>query len=490
MSPRAVETPGMVGGVVPPEPPLTRSKSFQRSRRRRSTDDFSLRSRRAREYLSIGWPVAVWSLGMPVLWLLGLYAYVWVLPAATFGLVIVAQPSRFRMPAGAVALGGFLVAAGVSGIRVGNAQGLVLFGYRWGVMVSLWACLVWFANQPRSRLPSAVVHYWMGLIFVGCVAFGYLTLVAGTFAGPSALQLVLPDGIANVGFIDSVSSLRVAEVTNYLGYTLARPSAPMAYANGWGSTMGLTLPFFFGTFVRSPLPRRRRFGQMVLALATVPAVLSFNRGLWMSVAVLFIYWAVRRAVGGDWTGVKVASVLTVIVALLLTFSPLGTLVFTKIETATDSNESREALYVDAWGGALEAPLIGWGTPTPQENAPPVGTHGLVWWIMYNHGFVALGLFVYWMARSTMSALRTRRDTEVWSAAVIMIFLVQFGFYGLLPQLPIVGVAAGLVQRDRWEREAGRRSERAALVAERARPTASRPQGQPEPTQRSPERNGA
>jgi hypothetical protein len=377
------------------------------------------------------------------------------------------------MPTGAVALGGFIIMVGVSGVRVGDAQGLVLFGYRWTIMVSLWACLVWFANTPRTRLPTEVVQYWLGLIFVGLVGFGYLSLVAGTFAAPSVLQLLLPSGIAETGFIDSVSSLRLAEVTNYLGYTLARPSAPMAFANGWGSTMGLTLPFFFGAFVRSPFPRRRRFGQVVLALATVPAAFSFNRGLWMSIAVLFVYWAVRRAASGDWTGLKVATALGVVVALLLAFSPLGELVFTKLETAADSNESRGTLYVDAWGGALESPLIGWGAPTPQEGTPPIGTHGLVWWIMYNHGFVALVLFAYWMVRTAWLALRTRRDVEVWSAVVVVIFVMQFGFYGLLPQLPIVGVAAGLVQRDRWERIEGRRRARAALAAEHARPSAIR-----------------
>lgn len=454
---------------------LSTTRSARASQRRRSTDEFSVWSQRARRYLAVGWPVAIWSLGMPVLWVLGLYPYVWVLPALTFGLVILARPSNYRMPTGAVALGGFIILVGVSGINIGDAQGLVLFGYRWTIMVSLWTCLVWFANMPRQRLPTEVVQYWLGLIFVGCVAFGYLALVAGTFVAPSALQLVLPAGIAQTGFIDSVSSLRLAEVTNYLGYTLARPSAPMAFANGWGSTMGLTLPFFFGAFVRSPIVRRRRFGQVVLAMSAVPAAFSFNRGLWMSIAILFVYWAVRRAMSGDWTGVKVAGVLAVVVALLLAFSPLGDLVFTKIDTASDSNESRSTLYVDAWGGALESPLIGWGAPTPQEGTPPVGTHGLLWWIMYNHGFVALVLFLSWMLRTTWAALRTRRDVEVWSAVVLVIFVAQFGFYGLLPQLPIVGVAAGLVQRDRWERIAGRRRARADLAAERNRPVARRPQ---------------
>ena len=217
-------------------------------------------------------------------------------------------------------------------------------------------------------------------------------------------------------------------------------------------------------------------GAMVmLALSTVPTAFSFNRGLWMSIAVLFVYWAARRAMSGDWTGAKVAVGLAVVVALLLAFSPLGDLVFTKIETATDSNESRATLYVDAWGGALESPLIGWGAPTPQEGTPPIGTHGLVWWIMYNHGFVALALFVYWMVRTTWAALRTRRDVEVWSAVVLVIFLLQFGFYGLLPQLPIVGVAAGLVQRDRWERAAGRRRAKEAPAAEPAPILARHPQ---------------
>jgi hypothetical protein len=464
VAPTDTDGAGAVQGTRPLEAELVNGGTP----RRRSADARTQRGRfadrsaplqGARRYLAFGWPVSIWAYGLPVLWVLGLYPYVWILPVVSFGLVIVARPSRFRMPTGAVALAGFLVMVGASGIHLKNVEGLVLFGYRWAIMASMWCCLVWFANVPRQRLPTEVVHRWMGLLFVGLIAFGYLVLVAGTFEAPSVLQLVLPAGIGRAGFIDSVSSLRLAEVTNYLGYTLARPSAPMAYANGWGSTVGLTLPFFFSAFVRSSVPRRRRFGHVMLALASVPMVLSFNRGLWMSIVLMLVYWAVRRAVSGDWTGLKVAATVTVVAAVTLVVTPLGALALTKIETATASNESRGALYEDAWGGALESPLTGWGAPTPRENTPPVGTHGLVWWIMYNHGFIALALFLVWMVRTANIALRTRREVEVWSAVVFLIFVLQFGFYGLLPQLPIVGVAAGLVQRDRWERLDGERRTR-------------------------------
>ena len=80
---------------------------------------------------------------------------------------------------------------GASGIHLKNVEGLVLFGYRWAIMASMWCCLVWFANVPRQRLPTEVVHRWMGLLFVGLIAFGYLVLVAGTFEAPSVLQLCL-----------------------------------------------------------------------------------------------------------------------------------------------------------------------------------------------------------------------------------------------------------------------------------------------------------
>ena len=180
-------------------------------------------------------------------------------------------------------------------------------------------------------------------------------------------------------------------------------------------------------------------------------VLSFNRGLWMSVALMLVYWAVRRSVGGDWTAMLVASAAIVVAAVVLVVSPLGELAVTKIETASASNDSRAALYEEAWAGALRSPMTGWGAPTPQVGVPPVGTHGLVWWIMYNHGFVSLALFLVWMARTAGLALRARREVEIWSAAALLVFVLQLGFYGLLPQLPIVGVAAGLVQRDRWER---------------------------------------
>ena len=107
----------------------------------------------------------------------------------------------------------------------------------------------------------------------------------------------------------------------------------------------------------------------------------------------------------------------------------------------------------------------------------IGAAYLLWlgWKMLRARPSALGAAAGIAPLSTWAALRTRRDVEVWSAVVLVIFLLQFGFYGLLPQLPIVGVAAGLVQRDRWERAAGRRRAKEAPAAEPAPILARHPQ---------------
>jgi hypothetical protein len=98
---------------------------------------------------------------------------------------------------------------------------------------------------------------------------------------------------------------------------------------------------------------------------------------------------------------------------------------------------------------MKSPLIGFGTPKSRDDGPPIGSHGLIWWLMYCHGFIALGLFMAWMARIVWAGRTIRKEPDLWAYISLLVFVLQFPVYGLLPQLPLAAVSAGLVHRSRY-----------------------------------------
>ena len=95
--------------------------------------------------------------------------------------------------------------------------------------------------------------------------------------------------------------------------------------------------------------------------------------------------------------------LTPLVGILLVVTPAGSLVQDRLGGSGDSNQARSELYTDAWKGAVDSPLVGNGVPRATnyyDNSPPVGTHGLLWYLMFIHGFVGLGLFLGWLGIET------------------------------------------------------------------------------------------
>ncbi len=139
--------------------------------------------------------------------------------------------------------------------------------------------------------------------------------------------------------------------------------------------------------------------------------------------------------------------------MALVATPVGTLVQDRLNNAGTerSNASRSDLYHLAFEGAKESPLIGHGTPERATGAlstlPPVGTHGMLWYLMYVHGFVGLGLFLAWLGSEVLSTGRVRNSITWWAHLSLVIALVEVPFYGLLPQVVLFGVAAGLAHRE-------------------------------------------
>lgn len=395
------------------------------------------------------WPLWTFTVGMPIAYLFGLQGFIWCLPALVLGARILADRD-VRFPRTTLPLVVFLGWIVLSLSVIGTGTGVLLFAYRWLLFAGILACLVWLANVARERVPSDQIVDWLGLLWIWLVVFGYLGIAMPNLDMPSPLQLVLGP-VGDIAFVNEIARWRFAETQGFLGYPLPRPAAPFNATNGWGAALGILTPFFIRSWIVQPDRRRRRRGILIGVAGAYPILVSVNRGLWISLIVALAYFAARKALRGKLGPFLVLIGALIVVGAALIFSPAGELVGDKLDNSSRSNESRSSLYGLAYEGALESPLVGNGAPERVEGAdptmPPVGTHGMLWYLMFVHGFVGLGLFLAWLGSEVLRSGRVRTADGWWTHLALVIGLVQVPFYGLLPQVVLLGIAAGLSHRE-------------------------------------------
>lgn len=395
------------------------------------------------------WPLWAFTAGMPLAYVLGIHGFVWCLPGLVFGARILSDRTT-RFPRTSLPLIGFLGWIVLSAAMIGTGTGYLLFAYRWLLFAGALTSLVWLVNVSRERVPSQLVVDWLAALWIVLVVAGYLGVLLPEFVQKSPFQIALGP-LGNVAFVDEITRWRFAETQGFLGYQVARPSAPFNATNGWGAALGILTPFFVQSWLVQPDRRRRRRGFLLLALAVYPMLMSINRGLWISLGVALVYYAARKALRGKLGPFLVLVGTMLVVVALLVVTPAGQLVADKLDKSDRSNESRSNLYELAFEGAQQSPLIGNGAPQRAEGAPPgmppVGTHGMLWYLMFVHGFVGLGLFLTWLGVEIIRSGRVRTTDGWWTHLALVIGLVQVPFYGLLPQVVLLGVAAGLSHRE-------------------------------------------
>lgn len=395
------------------------------------------------------WPLAALSFGLPPLYLLGLASVSWALPGIVFGGALLRQRG-VRYARGSGLLLALVLWIGLTGVQLRGLPSLALFGYRWSLFVSLAITFVWICHVGRDAVPDeAIIRVvaWMWPVLMG---FGYMAILMPRVSVPTPFLRVLPGGLASHSFIVDIASIRFAELQGFLGYPVPRPSAPFAYANSWGSAAALTFPFFvLDRFIGQP-PARRRTGMVLLIAGLIPSVVSLNRGLWLSCGLALAYVAGRRALTGDLrTFVRLIAAMVLAVVIVLA-SPLGSLVNDRIEGAEDSNESRTSVARSAVVSSFESPLLGHGAPGQGDEAVFVGTHGLLWYLMYSHGLIAAALFLAWLVGRLRVGLTLTTPMGLWMTAVLVMTLLQMTVYTMHPHVTVVGVAAALVWRQRYD----------------------------------------
>jgi hypothetical protein len=338
----------------------------------------------------------------------------------------------------------------ISVIELDAFGSLPVWIYRYLIWVSTLAVFVWICNTSTRKVPTERIVDMLAALWIVLIGFGFLAIVMPTLAVPSPVQMALPAGLRDNGFIYDLTVIRFAELQVFATGSVPRPAAPLPATNGWGSTVGLLLPFFILSWLNAPRVERRTLGWVICALGVIPIAVSTNRGLWLSIVVALFYFAMRMMIRGDARPMLAVGLLGAIALTLVLFTPLSQVVTARLDNTEASNDTRSTVYSEAWAGAVASPLVGNAAPKSQEvgsTDPPVGTHGLIWYVMYCHGFPALAMLVVALFTLFFGTLLARTPTALWAHISILVCITQIPYYGLLPQFVIVGIAAGICWRE-------------------------------------------
>ncbi|CAN5618296.1 hypothetical protein BH10ACT1_BH10ACT1_35830 [soil metagenome] len=393
------------------------------------------------------WPLWAITAGMPLAFVVGVHGVVWPIVAFVLaGRVLLHRGTRF--PWSTVPLVLFVCWIPLSFVMA-SPDALPIFTYRFSLFLGCLAAVIWVANISEETLPTQRIVDWLAALWICTIAFGYLAQVLPHLDMPSPFSTALGP-IGRIDFLARISDWHLADNQDFLDRAFSRPAAPWAAANSWGAAVGILTPFFVRSWLIDVDSRRRRIGLALLAASIIPILTSANRGLWIGLIVGLVYYAARKAMRGRFGALAVLFGAIAMVGVLLVATPAGSLVQDRLGGSGDSNEARSELYVDAWKGAVASPLVGNGVPRETnyyKNSPPVGTHGLLWYLMFIHGFVGLGLFLGWLVIETFRSGMVRTPLGWWAHLSIVITVVEVPYYGLLPHVIVLGLAVGIAHRE-------------------------------------------
>lgn len=410
--------------------------------------------------LPVTWPLVVLFVGFPVWWLLGLSSFIWPIVVVPMAVAMVWR-GQSRAPVAMILWLAFLSWVLLSGLQLHSATKILTFSYRYSLYAGAAVLFLYVYNMPRTgRLDTKVLRiltvFWMVV-----VAGGYTGILLRGYTFTPPFGHLLPAGLRAKPFMKELVQPVFAEVTSFLGYPVARPAAPFAYANVWGGNIAALTPVAFAAIAAAGRGLRRRIVIAVLVASVVPMVLSLNRGMFLSLAVGIIYMTVRLAMRGRLGALASLLALTALMVVIAAVTPLGHLVLASFSsTHGHSNATRLSLYQQAGAGANASPLFGYGAPQPVVNqtgqvagSPAIGTQGQLWMILYSDGYPATVFFVSFFFAVLWQTRRARGTAGLWLHTVPLVALAQIVVYGWLPaELQVVMVASALAYRRCWRPE--------------------------------------
>lgn len=404
---------------------------------------------RRRPLLPTAWPLLLALYGYPLLWVLGLSSFIWSILVLPVGIHLLRRPT-VKTPPGTGIWIVFLAWVALSAVQVDSGSTAAVFVYRASTYLAAGVLYVyvynlWLTREEERQLLRAVAMFW-GFLIVG----GFAALVIPQVEFPSALEIVLPRSIANQEYVQQLIHPTMAQLQTFLGYPVPRPAAPFTFTNTWGSNVGLLAPVFFYT-LRTLEGWRRRLGILVAGASLVPIVYSLNRGLWLGLAIVVVYAAVRYAIAGRVRPLIVTVAAGLVAVLAIALTPLGDLAEERAETG-HSDSARMQLVEGALDAIADSPLIGHGGTVripERESRAPAGTHGQLWMIAVSHGVPAAVMFLAFIGSAFIHTWRGGPSSlTFWCNAMLVVLVSQLFIYTILPsQLPIMMMVLGLAARE-------------------------------------------
>jgi polysaccharide biosynthesis protein PslJ len=398
------------------------------------------------------WPLYVLLLGFPLWWVLGLGAFIWPVLAVPMLFSLIMR-ERVTVPRGFGIWVLFLLWMLASATQLDEPQRGIIFIYRAAVYFSATVLFLYVYNASSESLPAGRVLMLLAAFWMIAVTGGFLGILFSDVSFRTPVEMLMPRGLLSNSFVYELVHPRFAQVQEFLGYPVPRPTAPFVYTNEWGSNMALLTPLALAAWVHTRNAFRKTLIRVMLVASVIPIVVSLNRGLWLSLSLGLVYASFRLAAQGRGRALGAMLAGLAIVATLVLTTPLKDLVSERLATP-HSNEGRLALYQEAAEGILESPLVGFGAPRPSErnpNAPRVGTHGQLWLVLFSHGIPAAALFIGWFLYAFWRTREARSGIRFWTNVALLIALVQMPYYGLVPvPLHILMIAAALAFREARE----------------------------------------
>jgi hypothetical protein len=436
----------------------------------------ALRSRGIR--LPAHWPFTALVAFFPVWWALGLGSFAII----GFSLPMALQLRRarpLRVPRGFAFWLCFLAAVLVSGLMLGKTapdtlphaatSQLVAYGLRFLNYVAATVLLLYVVNMRGRGLTDRRIVGCLATFFVVAVAGGLLGLAAPGFSFISPFEWLLPQTLADNGYVQVLVHPAAAQNQDVLGFTAARPKAPFEYTNTWGNVIGLLVVWFTVWAVRAR-GRGRVFAVIMLCIALVPIVNSLNRGLWVGLGLGLLLLAVRLAMSGKLATVIGLAAAVSTLAVVVIASPLATVVQERLNHG-HSNDIRSNLAEAAFKGATESPVIGWGTTREVRGSyqsiavgttsgcarcgnADIGSTGHFWLTIFAQGFVGealyLGFFlsVLWFYRGQRTAIGIGAQITI-----IMSLWFMFVYSAVGWPLALQMIAVGVLWRQKQPKPA-------------------------------------
>jgi O-antigen ligase len=424
-----------------------------------------------------GWPIAALLAAYPLWWALGLGVLIFPIMAAPMLVLLARRRSAgrpVRLPPGFAWWALFLAAAVISlaalgadpaGTVPGHAEArLVGALYKLLMYLALTVLLVYAGNLTEAELSRRRLVKLLGWLFVVTVAGGLLGMLAGRFEFTSPIEWLLPPGVRNKGFVQSLVHPYAAQIMDLVGGEKPRPAAPWGYTNTWGNNFCLLVGWLIVAAWSTGRLRSKVFALLCLAVAVLPAVVSLNRGLWVGLGVLLAYLTVRFVLLGRVRILGALAVAAAALAFALSASPLGDVVNARLDNGK-SNGVRSFLVDRALTGFVESPIIGYGgtrntiggrnSITVGESAQcercgnfTVGGNGQLWQLLFSHGAVGtlgyLGFFGYalWRFRHDRSPIGLAG-----SAAIVTSFSAMLWYNSLVTPLAFMFLSYALLWRN-------------------------------------------